>query len=262
VKRLEKETPNLDEEETSIFAEAINRLFYNHFGYDKVDEAHEQIYNFFDLPIENYPLPDSVLGFDQKLHPDKLKVVEEVNENLQQGTVNLLKTTAQHPDIPYFKYLFLMQLESIQKQKENERLEEDEDINEVFDDEDNEFKEELYAVLKGYRELHPDYLLFKLIEEEYGLQRKNNSLFIEKMLAAYEPISDLFPGRRSISLIEAKVIVKILYIYFLNTEDTLGIDALVYFIQKEHPSLGYGLGHIMLLNMAMRTYICKTHYLE
>ena len=261
VKRLEPRTPNLDEEDTSNFAEAINRLFYNHFGYEKVDEAHEQIYNFFDLPIENYPLPDAVLGFDHQLHPDKLKVVDEVNEKLRQGTVNLLKTAAEHPDIPYFKYLFLMQLESIQKQKTDERLKEYEDMDEDFDD-DNEFKEKLHAVLNGYRELHPDYQLFKLIEEEYGLQNHKPSLFIEKMLAAYEPISDLFPGRRSIGLIEAKAIVKILYQFYLNTEDTLGIDSLVYFIQKEHPSLGFGLGHIMLLNMAMRTYICKTHYLK
>lgn len=263
VKRLEKRTPNLDEEETSVFAEAMNRLFYNHFGYEAVDEAREQIYNFFDLPVENYPLPDSVLGFDQKLHPDKLKVVEDVGENWPLGNVNMLKTTAEHPDIPFFKYLFLMELEKIQRQKESKHLAEDEDMDdEDFDDDDDEFKEEHYAVLKGFRELHPDYQLFKLIEEEYGLQRQKPSLFIEKMLAAHEPISNLFPGRESIGLIEAKCLVKILYQHFLNTEDTLGIDSLVYFIQKEHPELGYGLGHIMMLNVAMRTYVCKKHYFE
>lgn len=256
LKERHKDVQRLNEmhaakKEDKDFYDVLNRLYYNHFGYEEIDASRERLFNFFDLEIKYDPIPDDVLGFDAEKHPDKLKIVEQINEKIQTEDIDLLKTLNQYPDIPFFKYLFIMQLEFMEINQEEE-----------FKEEKNLGKH-IEKVLDGFIIEHPDYFLFKVMKERYHLQKNKKSCFIEKQFYADEPISDFFGRRSYLHTTEFINLVKALFEAMVNKEDILGVDSLVHFIQSEYPEMGGGgLTPLLMANMMLKSQLCHTIYVH
>jgi hypothetical protein len=249
IKKL-KAYDNMDEGASEEFSDVINRLFYNHYGYEKVDESRERIFNFFDIDVDNQIMPGEVLGFNKDLHPDKYHVTEKfLTSGIEKS--DLLSLIGENPEIPFFKYMHIMQMELIAQQ--NEEL--DEDTGGINPD-------LVETLLDGYITMHPNYQLLRLIKEAYLIRNEKPSEIIEKLHYNHEPLSDLFINRTHIHSVELTAVVNGLFESFVAKDNYLDIDSLVNFIQKNYPSLGAHVNHILMTNLIFKSQLCRDHYLK
>ncbi|TAJ08635.1 hypothetical protein DMA11_21130 [Marinilabiliaceae bacterium JC017] len=241
LKRFINNLENITDEVSNELNMTVDRLFYNYYGYEKIDESRENICSLFDVDFTN-ELSDRVLGFSQEAHPDWLKVVNKTIELIQEHEeVNIETLINQHPQIPFLKYIHVKEME--------------------FNSESMDEESHILEQLNQYITEHPHYFLLQLIRESYLIRNNEEAQIIPAVINQGKQLSELFQAEEFISTHEFLAFVLALHEYFIIEEDLLAIDSLVNCMEYDYPAILDSIEIVIITNKLIKTHFCKTEYL-
>ena len=223
--------------------EACNRLFYNYYGYERIEENREQIMNLFDVDIEA-ELPDRVLGFKAQEHPDWLAIVNETIDQLQaENTIDIKSISEQYPDIPYLKFICIKEMEFNAEAGNGDTA-------------------AIVQQLNTYMTEHPDYFLLKLIHEIYLIKGHEQPQIITEEMIREQTLGDLFDQQEAIHSSELMMFVLAYFEYLIREEEILTIDSLITCLDYSYSELQDSFYFIRTANVIFKLHLCQQQYLK
>ncbi len=240
---LIQDIENISREDSMALEEACNRLFYNYYGYERIEENREQIMNLFDVDIEA-ELPDRVLGFKAQEHPDWLAIVNETIDQLQaENTIDIKSISEQYPDIPYLKFICIKEMEFNAESGNGDTA-------------------PIVQQLNTYMTEHPDYFLLKLIHEIYLIKGHEQPQIITEEMIREQTLGDLLGHQQAIHSSELLMFVLAYFEYLLREEEILTVDSLITCLDYSYSELQDSFDFIRTANVIFKLHFCRQQYLK
>ncbi len=237
--------PSEEEESGTELAIITDRLFYNYFGIDTIEESRDSIFGMFDMDIMA-TFPEQLLGFNQENSPELLeKVLLCIDEIEEAEDPEIIKQKIkEYPDIPYFKYILIKELEFSASKKE-------------------EFAE-LLKQIKDFRKVHPNYRLLEILEDKLVIINEGKSTLIKPLLETEQEdiLYALFKGRDSLHPIEFFEVINAIAEYYVSQQDYLMLDSLLYCLYEDFPESEELFQHLSIKNIFMKTLLCSSVYMD
>lgn len=243
LERLTQDVENISREDSMALDEASNRLFYNYYGYEQIDENREHIMNLFDVDIAA-ELPDRVLGFKAQDHPEWLEIVNKTIDQLQaESTIDIKSISEQYPHIPYLKFICIKEMEFNAEAGNGDTA-------------------AIVQQLKTYMTEHPDYLLLKLIHEIYLIKDNEQPQILTEEMIREQTLGDLFGHQEAIHSSELMMFVLAYFEYLLREEEILTIDSLITCLDYSYSELRDSFDFIRTANVIFKLHLCQQQYLK
>ncbi len=247
LKRLLNKEYNNDEDEESGKDLAIitDRLFYNYFGIDQVEDARDRIFGMFDMDIMA-TFPKQLIGFDQDNSPELLEklliCIDEIEEAEDPEVIK--QKIKEFPHIPYFKYILIKELEFSATTKE--------EVN------------ELLTQIQPFRKEHPDYRLLEVLEDKVIMMNEGESKLIKPLLETEQEdiLYALYKDRDALHPIEFFEVINAIAEYYISQQDFLNLDALLYALYADFPDSEDLYHHLSIKNIFMKTLLCSSVYMD
>ncbi len=247
LKRLLNQEEDNNEEEVAGTELAIitDRLFYNYYGIDEVEETRDRIFGMFDMDIMA-TFPDQLIGFNQNNSPERLEnlliCIDEIEEAEDPEVIK--QKIKEYPDIPYFKYILIKELEFRASKKE--------EISELLNQ------------IKIYRKEHPDYRLLEVIEDKLVIMNDGESKLIKPLLETEQEdiLYALYKDRDALHPIEFFEVIYAIAEYYVSEQDFLKLDALLYALYADFPDSEELYRHLSIKNIFLKTLLCSSVYID
>ncbi len=247
LKRLLNQEEDNNEEEVAGTELAIitDRLFYNYYGIVEVEETRDRIFGMFDMDIMA-TFPDQLIGFNQNNSPERLEnlliCIDEIEEAEDPEVIK--QKIKEYPDIPYFKYILIKELEFRASKKE--------EISELLNQ------------IKIYRKEHPDYRLLEVIEDKLVIMNDGESKLIKPLLETEQEdiLYALYKDRDALHPIEFFEVIYAIAEYYVSEQDFLKLDALLYALYADFPDSEELYRHLSIKNIFLKTLLCSSVYID
>ncbi len=243
---LNPEDDNNEEEDAGTeLAIITDRLFYNYYGIDEVEETRDRIFGMFDMDIMA-TFPDQLIGFNQNNSPERLEklliCIDEIEEAEDPEVIK--QKIKEYPDIPYFKYILIKELEFSASKKE--------EINELLNQ------------IKDFRKEHPDYRLLEVLEDKLVIMSEGESKLIKPLLETEQEdiLYALYKGRDALHPIEFFEVINAIAEYYVSEQDYLKLDALLFALYADFPDSEELYHHLSIKNIFMKTLLCSSVYID
>ena len=243
---LNPEDDNNEEEDAGTeLAIITDRLFYNYYGIDEVEETRDRIFGMFDMDIMA-TFPDQLIGFNQNNSPERLEklliCIDEIEEAEDPEVIK--QKIKEYPDIPYFKYILIKELEFSASKKE--------EINELLNQ------------IKDFRKEHPDYRLLEVLEDKLLIMNDGESKLIKPLLETEQEdiLYALYKGRDALHPIEFFEVINAIAEYYVSEQDYLKLDALLFALYADFPDSEELYHHLSIKNIFMKTLLCSSVYID